>query len=365
MISNLSRANTVLFFCFLIILGLYYGASILIPITFGIFFSTLVVPVSNFLERKWGASRIVSSLISTLILFIGVGLLIFFLIQQLGVFLNDLVERRDEIVQYAGEMQQRLMAATGFSIEQQENLINDRLSQILEFTRGIVTQFLTEITGFLGNFFLMLIYVFLLLINRDKFVQFLMMYVSKGEKEETEEILGKTKKVAHKYLWGRIQVMLLLGIMYAIAFFSYGLEHGLLLLIFGVVITIIPYIGPLLSGVLPVLFMIIFGGSSLEIFSFMAVILVIQLLESYVFEPVIIGAEVQQSPLFVIIAIVLGGAIWGIAGLILFVPIFGILKIIFDHNKQLEPIGFLIGYKRPGEKEGLLDKIQKKFKSGS
>jgi predicted PurR-regulated permease PerM len=49
--------------------------------------------------------------------------------------------------------------------------------------------------------------------------------------------------------------------------------------------------------------------------------MIIQLIESYVLEPVIIGSEVQQSPLFVIIAIILGGAIWGAAGLILFVPI--------------------------------------------
>lgn len=155
--------------------------------------------------------------------------------------------------------------------------------------------------------------------------------------------------------------MIVLGILYTITFLAYGLEHAALFILFGAVITIIPFIGPLISGMLPVLFMVIFGGGYLEIVSFSILVLIIQLIESYVLEPIIIGSEVQQSPLFVIIAIVMGGAVWGFAGLILFVPIFGILKIIFDHNKELKPVGFLIGYKRPGATKTFLDKIIDKF----
>ncbi|HSI70524.1 MAG TPA: AI-2E family transporter, partial [Gillisia sp.] len=95
---------------------------------------------------------------------------------------------------------------------------------------------------------------------------------------------------------------------------------------------------------------------------FIILVIIIQLIESYVLEPVIIGSEVQQSPLFVIIAIILGGALWGAAGLILFVPIFGILKIIFDHNRELKPLGFLIGYERPGAGEDFFEKLKRKIK---
>ena len=109
--------------------------------------------------------------------------------------------------------------------------------------------------------------------------------------------------------------------------------------------------------------MVIFGGSTLEIASFAIIVLIIQLIESYVLEPVIIGSEVQQSPLFVIIAVIVGGALWGAAGLILFVPLFGILKILFDHSGKLRPLGFLIGYERPGSKETFIEKISKKFKN--
>lgn len=361
-INKIKRTNTVLFFIFLIIVGLYYGATFLIPFTFAVFFSTLVVPFSNFLEKKAGFGRILSSFVSTLILFLGIGILMFLLFRQLEVFVRDIVERRVEIMEFLVVLQEELVILTGFTTNQQVALIEDSLGGILNFFQGLLRRLITNLSGIIGKFLLILIYVFLLLINRNKFEDFIIRYVSDDRKVKVYKILEATQQVAHKYLWGRIQVMFILGIMYSITFFAYGLEHALLLIIFGVIITVIPYIGPFISGVLPVLFMIIFGGSTLEIVSFTFIVLVIQLIESYVAEPIIIGSEVQQSPLFVIIAIILGGIIWGLPGMILFVPIFAILKIIFDNSKQLKPVGYLIGYERPDEKAGFFDKMKKKLK---
>lgn len=360
--KKLQQINVVLFFCFLVFVGLYYGASFFIPLAFSIFFAALIVPVSNFLEDKWKIGRVLSSILSTLILFIGIGLILFFLFRQLGIFLTDLIERKDEVSDYITLLQERVTRSTGFSIYQQEEILRERLGFFFEIIQNLISNLVAGITGLMINFLLVLIYVLLLLINRDKFVDFIMMYVSEEKKNKTLEILFQSQKVAHKYLWGRLQVMILLAIMYAVTFYSYGLEHANLLIIFGVIITIIPYIGPLVSGILPILFMIIFGGSTVEIMTFAILVIIIQLIESYVAEPLIIGSEVQQSPLFVIIAIIIGGALWGIAGMILFVPIFGILKIIFDHNKDLKPVGFLMGYNRPGSGDDIFQKLKKKLK---
>ena len=65
-------------------------------------------------------------------------------------------------------------------------------------------------------------------------------------------------------------------------------------------------------------------------------------------EPFILGKEVKLNALVVIVAIVVGGIIWGLAGMILFVPIFAIVKIISLNHPGLKPIGFLLGH---GKKE--------------
>lgn len=342
--SKLQNINSVLFFCFLLIVGLYYGSSFLIPFTFGIFFTTLILPISNLLEKKVNLSRIVSSFISTFLLFLVVGGLFFLLFRQFSIFVNDLLERKEDILGFIELLREQIVQSTGITLEQQEEVFKNRIFGMIQEVQKHLSSLLNNFFNVLMSFLLMLIYVFLLLIYRDQFFNFFMKYASDNDKSGAEKIMKESKTVAHRYLWGRVQVMIILAVMYTITFLAYDLEYSALLIIFGVLITIIPYIGPFVSGLLPILFMIIFSDSSAEIISFAAIVVVIQLIESYVLEPIIIGSEVKQSPLFVIIAIVLGGAIWGFSGLVLFVPLFGVMKIIFDNTPGLEPIGVLIGY---------------------
>lgn len=359
---NLRKTNSLLIFGALIIAGLYYGSSILIPLTFAVFFSTLIYPFVKWLESKTGARKTTSSFFGTFVVFVIVGLLIFFFVQQLGVFLKDIIESKEHIISYIEKLQKGMAEISGFSLAQQEQLLEDSVMEILNVTQSYISSVLARVTSILLNFLLVLILMFLVLLNRKKFEKFLMMYVREENQEETREIIEQTRKVAHRYLWGRIQVMAILSLMYLILFTSYDLRHTGLLILFGALITIIPYIGPFISGTVPILFLIIFGGSTSQIISFTIFIGIIQLIESYVLEPLIIGSEVEQSPLSIILAILLGGIIWGPAGLILFVPLFSILKILFDHTKGMEPVGFLIGYDRPGSGEGFFAKIMKKFR---
>jgi predicted PurR-regulated permease PerM len=362
---SLKKGNQVLLFIALLFTGLYYGAALLVPLSFAAFFAALILPVIHWIERSTGAGKLLSSFIGTFIIFIGVGVLLFFFIQQLGIFLQDIIDSQDQILAYIQSIQVRAADMTGYSPKQQEELLEDSVMQILNVLQTHISNLLLGVTGLALNFLLILILMFLVLLNRDKFHKFLMMYIKSEKEERAVGIITEARKVAYKYLWGRLQVMTILAAMYLILFTAYGLKHSGLLILFGALITIIPYIGPFVSGLLPIIFLIIFGGSTGEVVSFTILIAIVQLIESYVLEPVIIGSEVEQSPLFIILAIILGGIIWGPAGFILFVPIFSILKILFDHTKGLEPVGYLLGNKRPDSKENLMEKIKKSFRNNS
>ncbi|HLC83420.1 MAG TPA: AI-2E family transporter, partial [Bacteroidia bacterium] len=69
----------------------------------------------------------------------------------------------------------------------------------------------------------------------------------------------------------------------------------------------------------------------------------VQFIQGWVLEPLIVGSEVKINPLFTIIALVIGGLIWGIPGIFLAIPLIAMLKIVFDHIEPLKPYGFLIG----------------------
>jgi predicted PurR-regulated permease PerM len=70
---------------------------------------------------------------------------------------------------------------------------------------------------------------------------------------------------------------------------------------------------------------------------------VVQFLEGNFITPNIVGSKVSVNPLAAIIALILGGMLWGPAGMILSIPFTAILKVILDNIEPLEPFGFLLG----------------------
>lgn len=358
--SELRKVNSVFIFGFAVLAILYYGAGFLVPFTFAAFLAALMQPVATKMEQA-GLNKILSSLLSTLTVFVVVSGLSYLFIYQLKLFTDDLPEIQEQLKKFLQDIQEQLSATTGLSPEEQKSLFQDRSGTLLETVEEQLTKFLGGIVSASLKFLLVLVYLFLFLLNRGKYVSFVLKYARDEKEDRVREIMEKTGDVAHLYLWGRLKIMTILAIMYIITFTIFDIRYALLLTIFGALITIIPYIGPFISGVLPVIFAIVFGMDFSQVLLFAGIVLIIQLIESYLLEPIILGSEVQLSPLAVIIAIVIGGAVWGIAGMILFVPLFAVSKILFDYTTNLKPIGFLIGNDQKSG-EGIGDKIKKMFK---
>jgi predicted PurR-regulated permease PerM len=77
----------------------------------------------------------------------------------------------------------------------------------------------------------------------------------------------------------------------------------------------------------------------------------------------VVGAEVNINPLFTILIIVVGELVWGIPGMVLAIPLLGMVKIVCDHVESLKPYGFLIGEEKKKKKSGgFIQKIKGWFK---
>jgi predicted PurR-regulated permease PerM len=77
----------------------------------------------------------------------------------------------------------------------------------------------------------------------------------------------------------------------------------------------------------------------------------------------VLGANLDLSPFVTIVSIVVGELLWGIAGMILFIPLVAVLKIFLDHIPNLHPYAFLLGEEGEGNNgPGWLDKIKSWFK---
>jgi predicted PurR-regulated permease PerM len=76
-----------------------------------------------------------------------------------------------------------------------------------------------------------------------------------------------------------------------------------------------------------------------------AIFSLVQYLEANVIFPKVVGAQLGVSTLVILVSIVLGGIIWGVAGMVLFIPFAAIAKIISDHIEELKPISLLLSRK--------------------
>jgi predicted PurR-regulated permease PerM len=340
--KNIKKINSVLIFTLIVFTLLYYGSSFLIPLVFGIFFASLMTPFSNLLERI-KVPRSLSSLASTLVVFVVVGFVLYIFVWQMSLFVLDISSIRKEVQSLLQSIQQEITALTNLTLKDQQDIWQKRSDNVLNTIELELTRFLGNILTTTVGFLLSLIYAFLLLYYRDRFSNFVLMYVKKEDEDRANKIMSKNNKVVYQYLWGRAKVMLLLAIMYYITLLIFDIPYAVLLTLFGALVTIIPYLGPFISGLLPILFSIIYLQNVQTIVIFSIIILIIQLIESYLLEPLIIGHQVRINPLTVIIAIILGGMVWGLAGMILFVPIFAMIKIMSNHTPGMEPIGYLLG----------------------
>ncbi|GAB3982413.1 hypothetical protein GCM10028806_54040 [Spirosoma terrae] len=155
-------------------------------------------------------------------------------------------------------------------------------------------------------------------------------------------------------------MVLLLWILYGIGFSLVGVKQAIFLAILCGILETVPFVGNLTGSILTILLTIAQGGSSNMVLGIIVVYGVVQFTQSYLIEPLIVGAEVNINPLFTILAIVIGEAVWGIPGMIVALPVLGIIKIICDHVDSLKPYGFLIG-KIDEEESSLLDRLKDTF----
>ena len=227
------------------------------------------------------------------------------------------------------------------------------------FLTGIVKDFFT----FIGRLTIVLVFTFLLLHNRDKYENFVVMLYRDERRDEAKNMIDKISKIAQQYLAGRLIAVFLMGVLYIIGFSVIGLKDALILSAIAALVTIIPYIGTLIGGLIPLL-MAIINGSVNQVVWVVIIILLVNVIDHYFIEPYIVGGSVNISPFFTILVLLLGGAAWGIAGVILFLPLLGIIKIIFENFESLHPYAYLIGDQRESSTHEQIFQTIKKFFSG-
>lgn len=338
---DLSRINKILLFTVLIGIILHYGREFFVLLSFSGFLAMLMAPVSRWLERH-KISRVLSSIISVFIILAVILGVVALLSAQFASIIEELpyiVTGFEEILE---KMQFWINDHLGISSDEQVSTLMDKASELMSSAGSFLTDMVTGTFTFIGSFLLVIVFTFLFLLQREKYENFVVKLSNPEKRDETRRIMRQISKVAQQYLGGRLISIFILAILYILGFSVIGLNNAILLGGIAAIITFIPYIGPVLGGLLP-FFLAIIAGSFNQALWVVAIISASQLFDNYFIEPYVVGGSVNISPFFAIFILILGGVVWGIAGVILFLPLLGILKIIFENVEGLEPYAYLVG----------------------
>lgn len=342
--SALFNVNQVLLFLLLLFTILYWGSSFLIPIAFGSLLAMLLAPLTRMFER-WRFPRVLASVVSVLLTVSIIVTIFSILINQLILLGRDLGSLEDRFPTLLENIYGYISDTFELTKEQQETYLNNQLRIAAGGITNFATLILRSLGGYLVNFMIVVTYAILLLLYRSRLKNFVIKLVriqGKGGVRDATHIVEKTSKVASSYIAGIFIVVLILSFVNTLALYFIGVKHALFFGLLAGLLNLIPYVGSVMGSVFPVIYALLTHDTASAAFITGIYFFIIQNVESYVLTPNIAGAKVDLSPLATIFALLLGGFIWGIAGMVVFVPILGILKVIFDNVEELNPYGYLI-----------------------
>jgi predicted PurR-regulated permease PerM len=338
---SLVRSISVFILFFLVIGGLYFARQFLIPIAISALLAMLLVPLSRWFENK-SIPRTLASLLCLLFLLSILGGIIYLVSWQASGISENLYQLSNRIEKIIEDIRQFIVENIGITTETQMQWMN-RQPTSGSGAIGIAGSLLSSLMSIMVKCILVLVYVFLFLSSRSHIKKFILMLVPATDVRETEKIISDAGKVSQKYLSGLGMMIAILWLMYGIGFSIVGVKSAIFFAVLCGLLEIIPFIGNLTGTSLTVLMVISQGGSNGMVLGVFITYMMIQFIQTYILEPLVVGSEVNINPLFTILVLVLMEIIWGIPGMIMAIPILGIVKIICDHIEPLKPFGYLIG----------------------
>ncbi len=340
--SRLAKALQITLLLILVPTILYVARQFLIPIALAGLLAMLLLPLSTWLEKR-GLNRGLSTLVSVLTLLVGIGTIIALLSWQMTNVADDLSQIKTVATERVEQLRQYASQKLGVSRDAQEQIVKDNQASGAGGAAKIGAAILGGLLGGLVTFILAVVYIFMFLYYRAHFKQFILKLMPTTEKKEATRVITQISQVAQKYLGGLGLMIVLLWVLYGIGFSIVGVKNPVFFAILCGVLEIIPYVGNLTGTSITLLMAVAQGGDTSMMLGILVTYGLVQFFQNNVLTPLIVGSEVNINPVFTIMALLGGELVWGIAGMILAIPLLGMIKIIFDHVEGLKPYGFLLG----------------------
>lgn len=325
----------------LLIFLLHYGSTLFVPMCYGLFIAIVLYPVCKWLEQHYfsKSAAIAAGLFIVMLLFI---LLLWLLVLQVNAFLSDLPELKAKIAPSVIQLQEWIAANFNTSITAQNKWAEQLTSKLADNTGSILSGTFSGTAAALFMLFIIPVFAALFLYNRNDFVLFLEKIAGLQYKDRLHSILHNTINTYFHFIKGMIMVYIIVGLLNSIGLLALGIKHAILFGFLTAVMTIIPYFGLFISALLPITVAWITKDSIWYPVGVIGIFTFVQYLEANVIFPRVVATQLKISTWATLIAIIAGGILWGVNGMILFIPFVGIIKMLTDYFPEWEALNILL-----------------------
>ncbi len=293
-------------------------------------FNPIVVKLEN---RGWkrGLACITVYLAFIIILFAFFGMLIPTLYNQLNDLVAALPSIFNQVKLWITNFLDKFNSSEMFNVAEIESNIFKTMENLAGGLANDLPSKIVSIAGSLvsgiGTIGVSLVVGIYLLFDFNDVTDHLLKYIPKSHKEETKNLVDNIANELRKCVNGTLLVAFMVFVCDSIGFAFAGLKSPILFGLLCGITDLIPYIGPYIGGAAAV----IVGFSQNPIIGIITLIVatIVQLIENYVLQPVVMSKTMQLHPVTIIIGLLIFGHFFGIAGMILATPILSLFKVLY------------------------------------
>lgn len=332
--SGLSRITSRIIIATFIVVVMIVGKSFLIPLAWALLIGMASYPMLEKLEKRTRLPRsLINALFLLLLLFSLLGIGIFFY-KELNHIFKEMPALAGILADRVHNISARLESA---GIQLPENIDKSFISNWISQHSNIVLNILSGIGGNIWNIILIIFYMFFLLHYRDLvFTFFARKYTDPKKLIAVRNQFHQSNEIVRSYLYGLLLLTLVSGVMNYIVFLLFGLKFALFFGIFLAVLNLIPFIGNPIGLLTIFIYAAITHDTLFTPLMIIATMFVVNFLQDNLVRTWLMGDKMKLNAFAIFVSIIIGGMIWGVSGMILFIPITGIIKIVLENRKETE-----------------------------
>jgi predicted PurR-regulated permease PerM len=318
---------------------LYAGQQIILPLLYATIIAILLNPLVNLMIR-WKINKVIAILIALVLALTAVSGIFYIISRQFNMLSDTYPQLKEKFNQMSGDLIQWTSSKLNIKAAKITAWIKE--SQLDAIGNIAITEKLSELGRWILVAILLPVYIFMILYYKTLLLEFIRKVFRKEHQESVAEVLSGTRQIIQSYVVGLFFEMLIVAVLNSAGLLLLGIQYAIILGILGAILNIIPYLGGIIATALPMIIALVTKSPSYA-FLVLLLYLFIQFVDNHFIIPNVVAKRVRINALVSIIVVLAGGALWGIPGMFLSIPLTAIVKVIFDHVESLKPWGYLLG----------------------